>query len=74
MKNLIILSFLILVVASCGTTRTIHRTVERKPAIKPRKISHLDCVKELLQMDVESDRANKICISIFRKDYEEGEL
>ena len=70
MKNIIVLGFLILLITSCGT-KTIHKTVVRKPAIVPRKISHLDCVKELLTMDVNSKRANEICISIFRKGYKD---
>lgn len=69
MKNLILLGFLILITASC--TKTQHRIVYKEPKafIKPRKISHLDCVKDLLKMDVEAERANEVCTAIFRKEY-----
>jgi hypothetical protein len=73
-KNVIVLSFMIIMIinmSACGT-KTIHRTVKvisKRRIIKPRKISHLECVKELLHMDVNSDRANNICISIFRKEH-----
>lgn len=67
-KNFILLGFLILIAASCAT-KTKHRIVYREPAIKPRKLSHLDCVKDLLKMDVEAERANEVCTAIFRKEY-----
>jgi len=69
-RNLIVLGFLILLVQGCSTG-TVHRKAVPTPYIKPRRVSHLQCVKELLHMDVKPEKANEICIAIFRRDYEE---
>lgn len=59
---------LVLITMSCAQ-KTKFRTIYREPAIKPRKISHLDCIKDLLKMDVEAERANEVCTAVFRKEY-----
>jgi len=46
------------------------RTVYKSRPIKSSKVMHLECIKDLLVHDVTSNKANEICVSVFRVDYE----
>lgn len=47
------------------------RTVYKPAPIRSSKSLHLECIKELLVHDVPDKRANEMCISVFRIDYQQ---
>ena len=64
-----VICFIILAVFTGCASKV--RTVYRNRPIKSSKVMHLDCIKDLLVHDVASKKANEICVSVFRMDYEQ---